>query len=1103
MKDSMKRTVRITIAIIIVILCMIILYSNSMTKFFYESSIENIDGLTDEVRKAINAQIESDYNFLSVINEHIKIYDDPTDPSVKNHILMLPHEAYISYDLISDSRSLLTGGDASEELAQINAQNSDNGVITNIRTSESDRYIASYGNVVFKDGISAWLLKKYDISAVNDRYTLNLLSGGGSSYIVGRDGTVIVAPNHGSLFRTNDNILNAPDEKNKQREISNLTEFINNCKSGSATLKCGGKEMIFSVNKLDSLNNCTFVSVVSLDAIRAQRSGMFRNTFFTFFIIVLCISGIILLFYRINKANIKQLENKAGFATHLYNSVPSGIVQITAYRPYKIIDFNHVYVELMGYGSAEELLNDRGDDLSVNLHFNDVHYTNTILDKVRETQGTQEFTNRLVRKDGSSFYAGGIFEYTNDLDGNEIIIAAFNDDTARIEQEKEKEKLATIERNALISGISYGYPLIVNANLTTNEYSIIYYDKSVFTDTVKSKTYDEFILDSAIYVVPDMKERFIETFRRDSLIQAFEEGRKFITLESKNKVPDSDMHWYLTNAIRVNDPDITDIMIVMLVRIIDESKAAEEQRQQVLKDSLANAKAANVAKSRFLSNMSHDIRTPMNAIIGMTTIAKNNIGNNERIMDCLNKITAASGHLLSLINDVLDMSKIESGKMAINNQYFSLDEFLQGLVEIIEPQVNAKELNFNVIANVEHTALISDTLRLNQIFINILSNSIKFTEAKGQIRFSIDELPSAHNGYYKYKFVISDTGKGMTQDFLKTIFDPFTREKDSIANTIEGTGLGMSITKNIVSLMNGTIDVASEVGKGSQFTIILEMEAQPENSQPEDYSYFKGKKVLIIDDDADVCDNVTTQLRSYGMEAYSIHDSSRAGDLVNDAKESGKPYDIIIIDWNMPGMNGKETIRAIRSVAGSKVIIAVLTAYDWQDIEKDAIEARVDTYIQKPFFMNSFKNAVNMIREKSEEEQQVEFDYSKYKFLLVEDNLLNQEILIEILGMYGANIETAENGKEAVDMFNASPQGYYDGIFMDIQMPVMDGYEAARQIRASSHPDSKSIVIIAMTANAFMEDVNNTVKAGMNRHIAKPIDFNVLNKTLLEEMPKK
>ena len=402
MRDNIKRTLQITVAIIVLILCIIILYSNRMTNFFYESSIENIDGLTDEVRRSINSQINSDYNFLSIVNEHLKIFDEPEDIRAKNHVMALPHEENITYDLIFNGKSLITTNDASEETNEISASGDDTGVITNVRVSENERYIAVFKKIIFKNGEAAYFLKKYDISILNDRYTLNMLSGGGSSCIVGLDGTIILAPDHGSIFSVNDNILQMVDNKNRQKDIDDFKNYIENCKSGSVILKYNGNEIVFSVNRLESLSRCTFVSAVSREAIRAQRSNMFRNTIMTFFVIILCICIIIILFYQIYRSNIKQLENKASFATHLYNSVPSGIVQITAYRPYKIIDFNHVYMELMGYDSPEELWEDRGDDLSVNLHFNDVHYTNSILDSVRETQGTKEFTNRLVKKDGST-----------------------------------------------------------------------------------------------------------------------------------------------------------------------------------------------------------------------------------------------------------------------------------------------------------------------------------------------------------------------------------------------------------------------------------------------------------------------------------------------------------------------------------------------------------------------------------------------------------------------------------------------------------------------------------------------------------------------------
>lgn len=535
-----------------------------------------------------------------------------------------------------------------------------------------------------------------------------------------------------------------------------------------------------------------------------------------------------------------------------------------------------------------------------------------------------------------------------------------------------------------------------------------------------------------------------------------------------------------------------------LVAIRDQTKDAEQK--QALMDALKNAHAASKAKSSFLSHMSHEIRTPMNAIIGMTTIAQNKMNNPARVMDCLNKIAESSQHLLGLINDVLDMSKIENGKLAINNEPFSLPKVIQSVNDLIRPQAEARSLEFDIIQeNVEQDDLIGDALRLNQILLNILSNALKFTPAGGSITLKMSELALRHNNV-RLRFVIQDTGIGMSEEFLQRIYKPFEQANRATTAKYGGTGLGMSITMNLITLMGGTINVESREGEGSKFTIELPFGVNERKGDSRET--LPQLKVMVVDDDAGTCEHAALLMEKMGLTVHWRTSGQEAVKALSEAKENGVPFDVCLVDWKMPELDGVETTRRIRNVVGDEIIVIIISAFDYSPQEDEARAAGVDDFIVKPLFASTLFDALIANTQRRDEAQGMSkgdacgIDLAGRRILLVEDNEFNREIGNEFLDMANAAVENAENGQEAVDMFLASEPGYYDMILMDIQMPVMDGHEAARAIRASAHPDAKKVRIVAMTANAFSEDVAAAAASGMNGHIPKPIDIKALYKTL-------
>ena len=539
------------------------------------------------------------------------------------------------------------------------------------------------------------------------------------------------------------------------------------------------------------------------------------------------------------------------------------------------------------------------------------------------------------------------------------------------------------------------------------------------------------------------------------------------------------------------------------LRAADEAAEQLEQQKEELSEALHAADAANRSKTTFLNNMSHDIRTPMNAIIGFTALATTHLDNRDRALDYLTKISQASNHLLSLINDVLDMSRIESGKVHIEDRPENLADILQGLRNIIQSDIHAKNLELFIdTVDVTHEEVYCDKLRLNQILLNLTSNAIKFTPSGGSVFIKIVQKPCERAGYGGYEFIVSDTGIGMSKEFMKTVFDPFTRERNSTVSGIQGTGLGMAITKNIVDIMGGTISVESEQGKGTEFTVSLELRFA--DSAPEEFSLAELRDLyaLVVDDDLISCQSVSKMLRKIGMHAEWTVTGKEAVVRTTEAIELGHPFEVYIIDWSMPDMDGITTVRQIRAIIGDDSPIILMSAYDWTDIEQDARSAGVTGFLSKPLFASDLHRALERSLGKvapKEEPQKAEKSFAGKRVLLAEDNELNREIAVEILQEAGFEVACAENGKIACDMLESAAAGTYDVILMDVQMPIMNGYEATEKIRALEDEGKAKIPIIAMTANAFEEDKNLAFSAGMNGHLAKPIDIDAML-SLLEKV---
>ncbi len=575
-----------------------------------------------------------------------------------------------------------------------------------------------------------------------------------------------------------------------------------------------------------------------------------------------------------------------------------------------------------------------------------------------------------------------------------------------------------------------------------------------------------------------------------------------------SKLPDSE--WYLMTILPYSALDETvnnlsyyqlylalsgcGIILLVLLFIFGRYLALTRQQIQELDIAREEAIHANKAKSEFLSNMSHDIRTPMNAIVGMTAIASANLDNIPQVQNCLRKITLSSKHLLGLINDILDMSKIESGKLYLNMELLSLSDVMSNIVNIIQPQVKEKNQQFDIfIQDIIAEEVYCDSVRLNQVLLNFLSNAIKFTPAGGTIHvFLSQEVSPVGDTHVRVHLKVKDNGIGMTEDFKKDVFNAFAREDTARIRKTEGTGLGMAITKYIVDAMGGTIEVKSAPGEGSEFHVVLDLEKATE---PEQEMILPDWNALVVDDDEQLCQSAAASLKAIGVKADWTLSGMSAIQMAEKQHQKQDDYHIILLDWQMPDMDGIETARQLRKRLGEDVPILLISAYDWSDIEAEARAAGINGFISKPLFKSTLFHGLRQYAEHSEHTSQTKperrTDFSGIRILLAEDNDLNWEIANELLSAMGMQMERAENGQICVDKFNQSPSGYYQAILMDIRMPVMTGYDAAKEIRHLDRPDA-GIPIIAMTADAFSEDIQKCLDCGMTAHVAKPIDMKEL-----------
>ncbi len=764
----------------------------------------------------------------------------------------------------------------------------------------------------------------------------------------------------------------------------------------------------------------------------------------------------------------------------------------------RILSINRAALQILGYGSQEEMIADGFDTVAASVVEEDQPRLRECIRGLRKVNDSVNMEYRVRHHDGQILHVMGNIKLVEE-DGELFYQRFLLDCTAQKMRENEERLMKERRQMELVQALSVDYSLVCVFDLHTGA------GRALRISACRVGVLDS-IFEGALSL-PECMERYIETcvyqddrelMRRscsaERLREELEKNRLYY-VNYRTMCEDS-LRYFQMKAVRVGDEE-NSCSVVMGFRSVDEETRSELEKKNLLEDALSQANRASKAKSVFLSNMSHDIRTPMNAIVGFTNLAITHIDRKEQVEEYLKKILTSGNHLVSLINDVLDMSRIESGKMHLDEVLCSLPDILHGLRSIVQADIRTKQLDFYIDAvNVVNEEIYCDRLRLNQVLLNLLSNCIKYTGAGGMVSMRITEKPDAPAGYANYEFSIKDTGIGMSEEFVAHIFEPFERERNSTISGIQGTGLGMAITKNIVDMMNGTIEVKSKQGVGTEFIVSFTFRLHDTPREIQAIPNLKNCRALVVDDDFNTCDSVSYMLQQIGMRAEWTLSGREAVLRTRQAMTRGDSYSVYLIDWLMPDMNGIEVARRIRMETGENVPIIVLTAYDWSDIEEEAREAGVTAFCSKPLFLSELRNCLHSIVSKEEKKIAALPRVHTGRILLAEDNELNQEIAQVILEEAGFLVEVAENGQIALEMLKNSEPGYYRLILMDIQMPVMDGYTAAQKIRALEQKELAEIPILAMTANAFEEDRKAALNAGMNGHIAKPIDIEKLMETL-------
>ncbi len=1101
---SIKKKIALTAVLVGGVLSFLtFFFIQGVQKQLWEQSIRTIMESTQQGCNTLRIQLHDDYESMESVMKYIKEFSigqkeelgellDNYGQVEKNISLYLPDGTCIPADSQRDE-------EVERALAGIDKKS---GIINpHISSVTGVNVIDLFVKVTMQDGTEGYLLKEYEVNSIVDSFTLSFYNNAGFSYVINTQGDVLIRSPHPNSNKTVKNLFDMlPKSQNNPDSLAQFAQSLKNSNTGWAVFTYQGEKTVFCYTPLKLQSDWYLIAIIPQDVVNAQTNEILIRALTLIGCIILGISMLLVFYLQYENKTNRKLINQADYIRHLFNAVPEGIAVITVELPHRFVQLNQEGLRLLNYQECP--FNDTPNQLCLQdiIHPDDYEEIAKLFKNTAMSNQKNVFEIRVLKADGDYFWAAGIVEKTLDENGKQVFIITMHDitDEKTAKEAAEREKLQ--ERITLVGAISNAYPVIVSLNLTKNTLSFIYIKSGLMLRLGEQKLYSELFESMLSTIHPDSIEKFKCRFSLGNLRKTLGQEKSEVFLEAKQMLSDGNYHWTSTQIIHVDNPYSEDRLAILISRCIDEQRYEEEQQRQALQSALDNAKAASEAKSQFLSNMSHDIRTPMNAIVGMTAIAITHLDNRERVMECLNKISLSSKHLLSLINDILDMAKIESGKLSLRDEPFNFAELVADAVELVRPQSDVSQLKMDVhLEMLKNEKVLGDPLRIRQVFINILSNAIKYTPAGGSIHIEVKQESSSHRGYQSYIFCCADTGIGMGAEFLKKLFQPFERAQDFTTSRITGTGLGMVITKNIIDLMNGDIWVESKPGEGSVFTVMLPLQLQ-DAEQAAIPQEWQGVHSLIVDSNKQMGENTAELFKEMGLCAQYVTEGKTAVKYVVQAKDTPEPFQLIMIDRNIMDINGIEVARRIRKETGGKIPVIILTAYDWSDIESEARDAGVTAFLSKPLYRSKICHLLcELSGEKNPIEQKVLTNkptYASKRVLVVEDNAINREIAWALLEELGVQVEEARDGEEAARKVMESEEGYYDLILMDIQMPKMDGYEATQAIRLLERQDVRQIPIVAMTANAFEEDIRAALRAGMNEHFAKPIDVKALQRLL-------
>ncbi len=793
----------------------------------------------------------------------------------------------------------------------------------------------------------------------------------------------------------------------------------------------------------------------------------------------------------------QEVIKKARMLETIFTSIECGVL-CHSLDGTRIISVNKAALRILGCDSKEELMEEGFDMVAASVFEEDKPGVQSSMKELKEVGDSCSVEYRVQHKNGEIVHVLGNVKLLEE--NGEVFYQRFLLDCTAQKQQEEKNAQYQME---LIQALTIDYKLVCFVDLDTGRGTVLQ------SDDPEGQLFGGIFNGDIVFreCMERYGREFVHAEDREMFQMAAEQERIRAELQGKRSycvryrvVRAQSVEYFEVKVVRAGIWERQFGMVIGF-RNVDEQIRSEMQKKDILESALAQANRANKAKSVFLSNMSHDIRTPMNAIVGFTTLAITHIDRSDQVKEYLEKIMASGNHLLSLINDVLDMSRIESGKIQLEEKVCSLPDIVHGLCNILQGDIRAKRLELYIdTVDVLNEDIYCDKLRLNQVLLNLVSNAVKYTPEGGTINVRITEQPVDREGYAGYVFTVKDTGIGMSEEFLQHIFEPFEREENSTISGIQGTGLGMAITKNIVDMMNGNIEVQSEQGVGTQFDVSFIFRTHVREELKQNIPELKNCRALVVDSDKDSCESVSHMLGQIGMRAEWAVSEEEAVLQSREAAMQGDDFRVYVIGWMLPEIDGIGIARRIREEIEQEAIVIVLTACDWADIEDEAKQAGVTAFCSKPLFLSELMECLDYVlhgeKHEVKEDKTGMQNLKEARILLAEDVELNQEIAVEILGDAGFVTEVAGNGQEAVDMLRRSEPGYYQLILMDIQMPVMNGYEATKAIRRLKNKELASIPILAMSANAFEEDKQEALRSGMNGHIAKPIDIDSMFETL-------